>query len=74
MEDLVATDEHRSGRKFSRADSWRAFSSWIRRIFRNGRPQLASYCFIENQRTVGIPSEFGSTKLFIKNQAANSRL
>lgn len=32
-------------------------------------PNFPPYCFIENDRTVGIPSEFGVGRLFGKNQA-----
>lgn len=33
-------------------------------------PNWPPYCFIENDRTVGIPSEFGDAALFRKNQAS----
>lgn len=33
-------------------------------------PNWPPYCFIENTRTVGIPSEFGAPQLFEKNQAS----
>lgn len=33
-------------------------------------PNWPPFCFIENNRTVGIPTEFGSGRLFGKNQAS----
>ena len=33
-------------------------------------PNWPPYCFIENDRTVGIPTEYGDPKLFRKNQAS----
>ena len=33
-------------------------------------PNWPPYCFIENDRTVGIPSEYGSPGLFVENQAS----
>ena len=33
-------------------------------------PNWPPYCFIENDRTVGIPSEFAAAKLMVKNQAS----
>ncbi len=33
-------------------------------------PNWPPYCFIENDHTVGIPTEFGSGRLFGKNQAS----
>ncbi len=33
-------------------------------------PNWPPYCFIENNQTVGIPGEFGSSSLFGKNQAS----
>ena len=70
--DLTATDEHRA--------AWReAFSKPIEggptavgfdEYFGTDVPNWPPYCFIENDRTVGIPSEFGAAELFIKNQAS----
>jgi arylsulfatase A-like enzyme len=33
-------------------------------------PNWPPYCFIENDRTIGIPSEFGAGRLFGRNQAS----
>jgi arylsulfatase A-like enzyme len=33
-------------------------------------PNWPPYCFIENDRTLGIPSEYGAAALFTKNQAS----
>ncbi|MEE3075605.1 MAG: arylsulfatase [Planctomycetota bacterium] len=70
--DLVATDQHR--------DAWRgAFTKPITggpiavgfdEYFGTDVPNWPPYCFIENDRTVGIPSEFGAAELFINNQAS----
>ena len=70
--DLVATDEHRK--------AWRdAFSEPITDgptavgfdyYFGTDVPNWPPYCFIENERTVGIPSEYADSKLFVKNQAS----
>lgn len=70
--DLTATDEHRA--------AWRAaFSQPIpggptavgfHEYFGTDVPNWPPYCFIENDRTVGIPSEYGAPELFIKNQAS----
>ena len=70
--DLVATDEHRQ--------AWReAFSKPITEgptavgfdyYFGTDVPNWPPYCFIENEETVGIPSEYADPELFLKNQAS----
>ncbi len=69
---IQATDEHRA--------AWReAFSQPIPggptavgfdEYFGTDVPNWPPYCFIENDRTVGIPSEYADPKLFAKNQAS----
>ncbi len=70
--DLQATDEHRT--------AWRtAFSQPIPggptavgfdEYFGTDVPNWPPYCFIENDRTLGIPTEYADAKLFEKNQAS----
>lgn len=70
--DLKATDAHR--------EAWRkAFSQRIKggptavgfdEYFGTDVPNWPPYCFIENDRTVGIPSEYAAPELFRKNQAS----
>ncbi len=69
---LRATDAHRA--------AWReVFSKPIRggptmvgfdEYFGTDVPNWPPYCFIENDRTVGIPSEYAAPELFLKNQAS----
>jgi arylsulfatase A len=70
--DITATDAHR--------EAWRiAFSKSIPggptavgfdEYFGTDVPNWPPYCFIENDRTVGIPSEYAKPELFAKNQAS----
>jgi arylsulfatase A-like enzyme len=70
--DITATDAHR--------DAWRAvFSKPIEQgpvtrgfdeYFGTDVPNWPPYCFIEDDRTSGIPSEFAAPALFRKNQAS----
>lgn len=69
---LTATDAHRA--------AWRAtFTQTIPggptavgfdEYFGTDVPNWPPYCFIENDRTVGVPSEFGDPDLFTRNQAS----
>lgn len=69
---VKATDAHR--------EVWReAFSQKITggptavgfdEYFGTDVPNWPPYCFIENDQTIGIPSEFGAGNLFGKNQAS----
>lgn len=69
---IIATDEHRA--------AWReAFSQKIQggptavgfdEYFGTDVPNWPPYCFIENDMTVGIPTEFGAGSLFGKMQAS----
>ena len=69
---VVATKEHRAAWKevFSKPIGGGPLAVGFDEYFGTDVPNWPPYCFIENERTVGIPSEFGSTKLFIKNQAS----
>ncbi|MFK7852014.1 MAG: arylsulfatase [Akkermansiaceae bacterium] len=70
--DLVVTEQHR--------EAWReTFSKPIKGgptavgfdlYFGTDVPNWPPYCFIENDRTVGIPSEYGDQSLFAKNMAS----
>ena len=68
----VATAEHREAWKevFSKPIGGGPLAVGFDEYFGTDVPNWPPYCFIENERTVGIPSEFGSSKLFIKNQAS----
>ena len=68
----VATAEHRVAWKevFSKPIGGGPLAVGFDEYFGTDVPNWPPYCFIENERTVGIPSEFGSSKLFIKNQAS----
>jgi arylsulfatase A-like enzyme len=69
---LVATDAHRAAWKavFSRPIPGGPLAVGFDEYFGTDVPNWPPYVFIENDRTVGIPSEFGAAKLFIKNQAS----
>ena len=70
--DLVATDEHRAAWKevFSKPISGGPTAVGFHEYFGTDVPNWPPYCFIENERTVGIPSEYANAKLFVKNQAS----
>ena len=70
--DLVATDEHRAAWKeaFSRPITGGPTAVGFDEFFGTDVPNWPPYCFIENDRTVGIPSEFAAAELFVKNQAS----
>lgn len=70
--DVVATDEHRLAWKeaFSQPIPGGPTAVGFDEYFGTDVPNWPPYCFIENDRTVGIPSEFGAPDLFIKNQAS----
>lgn len=69
---LTATDEQRNVWKdvFSKAITGGPTAVGFDEYFGTDVPNWPPYCFIENDRTVGIPSEFGDPKLFIRNQAS----
>lgn len=70
--DLEATDEHRSAWKsvFSQPIPGGPTAVGFDEYFGTDVPNWPPYCFIENDRTVGIPSEFAAPALFEKNQAS----
>ncbi|MCS7471696.1 arylsulfatase [Stieleria sp. ICT_E10.1] len=69
----VATDEHRAvwrevfEQPIGGGPSTRGFDVY----FGTDVPNWPPYCFIENDRTVGIPTEFLPAELLRKNQASN---
>lgn len=70
--DLQATDEHRAAWRevFSKPISGGPVDVGFDQYFGTDVPNWPPYCFIENDRTVGIPSEFADANLFVKNQAS----
>ncbi len=70
--DLSATDEHRTAWRevFSQAIPGGPTAVGFDKYFGTDVPNWPPYCFIENDRTVGIPSEFGTPELFVRNQAS----
>ena len=70
--DLTATEEHRAAWRevFSKAIPGGPTAVGFDEYFGTDVPNWPPYCFIENDRTVGIPSEFGDPALFQKNQAS----
>lgn len=70
--DVTATEEHRkTWRKvFSLPIPGGPMEVGFDEYFGTDVPNWPPYCFIENDRTVGIPSEFGAPRLFGRNQAS----
>ncbi|MCB1097772.1 MAG: arylsulfatase [Verrucomicrobiae bacterium] len=70
--DITATDEHRAAwqRVFSLPIGGGPTSRGFDTYFGTDVPNWPPYCFIENDRTVGIPSEFLVPECFEKNQAS----
>ncbi|MGB1129996.1 MAG: sulfatase-like hydrolase/transferase, partial [Haloferula sp.] len=70
--DLTATDAHREAWKevFSQRIGGGPTAVGFDTYFGTDVPNWPPYCFIENNRTVGIPSEYADAKLFEKNQAS----
>lgn len=69
---VTATDAHRSAWQevFSQPIKGGPTTVGFDEYFGVDVPNYPPYCFIENDRTIGIPSEFGSAFLFGKNQAS----
>lgn len=69
---LTATDKHRAAWRqvFSQSIPGGPTAVGFDEYFGTDVPNWPPYCFIENDRTVGIPSEYGAPKLFRKNQAS----
>jgi arylsulfatase A len=70
--DLKATDEHKAAWKevFSNPIKGGPTAVGFDEYFGTDVPNWPPYCFIDGERTVGIPSEFGAPELFRKNQAS----
>lgn len=70
--DLEATPDHRAAWKeaFSRPITGGPINVGFDEYFGTDVPNWPPYCFIENDRTVGIPSEYADPALFEKNQAS----
>ena len=70
--DLVATDAHREAwrRTFSRSIPGGPTAVGFHEYFGTDVPNWPPYCFIENDRTVGVPSEYAPVALFGKHQAS----
>lgn len=70
--DITATDAHRAAWRdtFEQPIAGGPVSRGFDEYFGTDVPNWPPYCFIENDRTLGIPSEFASPQLFEKNQAS----
>ena len=70
--DLTATEAHRHAWReaFSQPISGGPNEVGFEYYFGTDVPNWPPYCFIENDRTVGIPSEYADPDLFRKNQAS----
>ena len=70
--DLTATDEHRAAWRevFAKPIPGGPIAVGFDEYFGTDVPNWPPYCFIENNRTVGIPSEYADPRLFLKNQAS----
>ena len=72
-EEVVATDAHRAVWKevFSKPIDGGPTAVGFDEYFGTDVPNWPPYCFIEQDRTVGIPSEFLSAELLKNHQASN---
>jgi len=72
QKDLTATDEHRVAWRevFSQAIPGGPMAVGFDVYFGTDVPNWPPYCFMENDRTVGIPSEYATPELFQQNQAS----
>jgi len=70
--DIVATDAHRAAWQtvFSKPIEGGPLTRGFDEYFGTDVPNWPPYCFIENDRTSGVPSEFAAPALFRKNQAS----
>lgn len=70
--DITATDEHRKAWKttFQQSIPGGPITRGFDEYFGTDVPNWPPFCFIEGDRTDGIPSEFGSIDLFQKNLAS----
>lgn len=69
---LEATEQHRAAweRTFSQPIPGGPTAVGFEQYFGTDVPNWPPYCFIENDRTVGIPTEFAAAELFARNQAS----
>lgn len=69
---IQATDAHRAAwqRAFSQTIPGGPVSRGFDEYFGTDVPNWPPYCFIENDRTVGIPSEYLAPEMFRPNQAS----
>jgi len=72
QKDVTATDEHCQvwQEVFSQSIPGGPTAVGFDEYFGTDVPNWPPYCFIENDKTIGIPSEFGSARLFGRNQAS----
>ncbi|MEX2567877.1 MAG: arylsulfatase [Cyclobacteriaceae bacterium] len=70
--DVTATEEHRKvwQEVFSLPIPGGPLDVGFDEYFGTAVPNWPPYCFIENDHTVGIPTEFGAPRLFGRNQAS----
>jgi arylsulfatase A-like enzyme len=70
--DATATDAHRAAWKkaFSKPIAGGPITRGFDQYFGTDVPNWPPFCFIENDRTVGIPSEFMPARLLKNNQAS----
>jgi len=73
QKNVIATDEHREiwQEVFSQKIPGGPTAVGFDEYFGTDVPNWPPYCFIENNKTIGIPTEFGSGSLFGRNQASN---
>jgi arylsulfatase A-like enzyme len=69
---LSATDQQREAWRevFSKPIAGGPIAVGFDEYFGTDVPNWPPYCFIENDRTVGIPSEYAAPEIFIRNQAS----
>ena len=70
--DVTATDQHRAAWQdtFSKPIAGGPIARGFDQYFGTDVPNWPPYCFIENDHTVGIPSEFLPARLFQNHQAS----
>ena len=70
--DLTATEAHRAawGEAFSQAIEGGPTAVGFESYFGTDVPNWPPYCFIEDDHTIGIPSEYADPSLFERNQAS----
>jgi arylsulfatase A len=70
--DLTATAVHREAwkRAFTQPITGGPTANGFDTYFGTDVPNWPPYCYIENERTIGIPTEYADVSLFEKNQAS----